>query len=115
MGPQCAAGVGRTEPLPRFVRPADRQTELRVSGNGSAESVAGAIAKCCRDGKEVVLTSVGPAAVAKAVEAISTARSYVKDSAVELIFYPGFDKITMQGEGPHAGEQRCAVKLHVWA
>jgi len=114
-GPLCGAGVGRTEPSPRHVRPPSQQTDLKVAGHGEAATVAGAIAKCTRDGKEVILTAIGPAAVAKAVEAIAMARAYVRPNLMELVFYPGFETITMIGSGPNVGEQRCAVKMHVWA
>uniref|UniRef100_A0A7R9ZZ95 Uncharacterized protein n=1 Tax=Pyrodinium bahamense TaxID=73915 RepID=A0A7R9ZZ95_9DINO len=113
-GPLCAAGVGRTDPQPRFVRPPELQTELRVSGSGMAGPVAGAVAKALREDKEVVITSVGPASVAKSVEALALARSYVRANGLELCFYPGFETIIFQGTGPGAGEQRCSVRIHAW-
>lgn len=113
-GPLCAAGVGRIEPQPRLVRPPELQTELRVSGSGMTGPVAGAIAKCMREDKEVIITSVGPASVAKSVEAIAMARSYIRTNGLELWFYPGFETIVFQGTGPGAGETRSSVKMHCW-
>lgn len=113
-GPLCAAGVGRTEPQPRSMRPPDLQTELRVSGSGMAGPVAGAVAKALREDKEVIITSVGPASVAKSVEAIALARNYVRANGIELCFYPGFETIIFQGSGPGAGEQRSSVRIHAW-
>jgi len=113
-GPLCAAGVGRTEPQPRYVRPPEQQTELRVSGSGMAGPVAGAVAKALREDKEVVITSVGPASVAKSVEALALARNYVRANGLELCFYPGFETIIFQGTGPGAGEQRSSVRIHAW-
>jgi len=113
-GPLCQAGIGRTEPLPRFVRAPELQTELKSSGQGEPSNLAGAIAKCLRDDKEVIIACVGPASVAKGIEALALARSYVRSDGVEMVFYPQFETIMMQGVGPGAGESRSAVKLHVW-
>lgn len=113
-GPLVAAGVGRIEPQTRIVRPPGQQTDLKVSGQGGAASVGGAIAKCLREDREVVITAVGPSAVAKCVEALALARNYVRTDGIELVFYPGFETIVMQGEGPGQGEQRSCVRVHVW-
>lgn len=112
--PLCEAGVGRTEPMPRFVRPEGHQTDMKVSGSGNACTLGGAIAKCLREDREVVITAVGPAAVAKCVEAMALARSYVWNDGLQLAFFPGFEHIIMQGVGPGAGEQRSCVRVHVW-
>lgn len=112
--PLCEAGVGRTEPMPRFVRPEALQTDMKVSGSGNASTLGGAIAKCLREDREVIITAVGPAAVAKCVEAMALARSYVWSDGLQLAFYPGFEHIIMQGVGPGAGEQRSCVRVHVW-
>lgn len=112
--PLCEAGVGRTEPMPRFVRPEGSQTEMKVSGVGNASTLGGAIAKCLREDREAVITAVGPAAVAKCVEAMALARSYVWNDGLQLAFYPGFEHIIMQGVGPSQGEQRSCVRVHVW-
>jgi len=113
-GPLCTAGVGRTEPQPRYMRPPELQAELRVSGNGMAGPVAGAVAKALREDKEVIITSVGPASVAKSVEALALARNYVRANGIELCFFPGFETIIFQGTGPGAGEQRSSVRIHAW-
>lgn len=112
--PLCEAGVGRTDPLPRVVRPEGFQTDMKVSGTGNAQSLAGAIAKCLREDREVVVTAIGPASVSKCVEAMSLARGHVQGDGLQLAFYPGFEHIVMQGTGPGAGEQRCCVRIHVW-
>lgn len=112
--PLCEAGVGRTEPLPRFVRPEGQQTDMKVSGAGNAQSLAGAISKCLREDREIIVTAVGPASVAKCVEAMAMARSYVWNDGLQLAFFPGFEHIIMQGTGPGAGEQRCCLRVHVW-
>lgn len=112
--PLCEAGVGRTEPLPRFVRPEGSQTDMRVSGAGNSATLGGAIAKCLREDKEVIITAIGPASVAKCVEALALARGHVWGDGLQLAFYPGFEHIVMAGGGPAAGESRSAVKVHVW-
>mmetsp|Transcript_81623 Transcript_81623/g.205384 ORF Transcript_81623/g.205384 Transcript_81623/m.205384 type:complete len:378 (-) Transcript_81623:60-1193(-) len=112
--PLCEAGVGRTEPLPRFVRPEGHQTDMRVSGSGNAATLGGALAKCLREDREIIVTAIGPASVAKCVEALALARGYVWADGLQLAFYPGFEHIIMAGGGPGAGESRSAVKVHVW-
>mmetsp|Transcript_104832 Transcript_104832/g.338035 ORF Transcript_104832/g.338035 Transcript_104832/m.338035 type:complete len:361 (-) Transcript_104832:250-1332(-) len=112
--PLCEAGVGRTEPLPRFVRPPEQQTDMKVSGQNNPATLGGAIAKCLREDREIIITAVGPASVAKCVEAMALARSYVWNDGLQLAFYPGFEHIIMQGVGPGAGEQRSCVRVHVW-
>jgi len=112
--PLCEAGVGRTEPLPRFVRPEGSQTDMRVSGSGNAATLGGALAKCLREDREIIVTAIGPASVAKCVEALALARGMVWSDGLQLAFYPGFEHIIMAGGGPAAGESRSAVKVHVW-
>jgi len=112
--PLCEAGVGRTEPLPRFVRPEEKQTDMKVSGAGNAHTLGGAISKCLREDKECIVTAIGPAAVAKCVEAMALARSHVWNDGLQLAFYPGFEHIIMDSSGPGAGESRSAIRVHVW-
>jgi len=111
-GPLASAGVGRTEPQVRFSRPPGHQTDMKVAGGGTAGPVGGAIAKCLREDREIIITSVGPASVAKCVEAMVLARNAIKSDGIELFFFPGFEEIIMTGPG--AGEQRSCVRVHVW-
>jgi len=111
-GPLASAGVGRTEPQVRFSRPPGHQTDMKVSGSGMAGPVGGAIAKCLREDREIIITSVGPASVAKCVEAMVLARNTIQADGLELFFFPGFEEIIMTGPG--AGEQRSCVRVHVW-
>merc|ERR1719195_1613212 len=111
-GPLASAGVGRTEPQVRFSRPPGHQTDMKVSGSGMPGPVGGAIAKCLREDREIIINSVGPASVAKCVEAMVLARNSLKSDGLELFFFPGFEEIIMTGPG--AGEQRSCVRVHVW-
>jgi len=111
-GPLASAGVGRTEPQVRFSRPPGHQTDMKVAGSGMAGPVGGAIAKCLREDREIIITSVGPASVAKCVEAMVLARNAIQSDGLELFFFPGFEEIIMTGPG--AGEQRSCVRVHVW-
>jgi len=112
-GPLASAGVGRTEPQVRFSRPPGHQTDMKVSGSGTAGPVGGAIAKCLREDREIIINAVGPASVAKCVEAMVLARNAIQADGIELFFFPGFEEIIMTGPG--AGEQRSCVRVHVWA
>eukprot|EP00928_Gymnodinium_smaydae_P018970 TRINITY_DN17232_c0_g1_i1.p1 TRINITY_DN17232_c0_g1~~TRINITY_DN17232_c0_g1_i1.p1 ORF type:complete len:412 (-),score=108.34 TRINITY_DN17232_c0_g1_i1:208-1314(-) len=114
-GPLSSPGVGRAEPLPRNVRPEHQRTEMRVAGgSGQAGPVAGAVAKCLREDQEVILTAMGPTSVAKCMEALAMARTYLRNEGYELAFFAGFEQIIMQGTGPGSGEQRSCLKVHVW-
>jgi len=113
-GPWASAGVGRTEPQERFSRPPGHQTDMKVAGSGMAGPVAGAIAKCLREDREVLITAVGPASVAKCVQAMALARNALRAEGFELFFFPGFEYIIMQGVGPGSGKQHSCVRVHVW-
>jgi len=113
-GPWASAGVGRTEPQERFSRPPGHQTDMKVAGSGMAGPVAGAIAKCLREDREVLITAVGPASVTKCVQAMALARNALRTEGLELFFFPGFEYIIMQGVGPGSGKQHSCVRVHVW-
>jgi len=113
-GPWASAGVGRTEPQERFSRPPGHQTDMKVAGSGMAGPVAGAIAKCLREDREVLITAVGPASVTKCVQAMALARNALRAEGFELFFFPGFEYIIMQGVGPGSGKQHSCVRVHVW-
>jgi len=79
-----------------------------------AGPVAGAIAKCLREDREVLITAVGPASVTKCVQAMALARNALRAEGLELFFFPGFEYIIMQGVGPGSGKQHSCVRVHVW-
>eukprot|EP00933_Yihiella_yeosuensis_P024307 TRINITY_DN18844_c0_g1_i1.p1 TRINITY_DN18844_c0_g1~~TRINITY_DN18844_c0_g1_i1.p1 ORF type:complete len:351 (-),score=79.36 TRINITY_DN18844_c0_g1_i1:136-1188(-) len=108
-------GVGRAEPLPRQARPPELQVEMKCSGHGNTGPLAGAITKCLREEKEALITAIGPASVAKCVEALALARDYLQKERFELQMFPGFETITMKDGAPGAGETRSSVKVRAWA
>lgn len=123
-GPMCAAGVGRADPLPRQARSPGQQTAMKVAAGGAIAPVAGAIAKCLRDDKEAVISAIGPVSVAKCMEALALASTYLRKESMELFFFPNFENVLLgpvsekrggpPGATPGNAEERCCVVVHAW-
>jgi len=68
----------------------DGTQELKVSKQSNPGTVAGAIAARVREGQRVVLSSIGPRSVAKAICSIAIARQYLSEDGVDISFRPSF-------------------------
>jgi len=68
----------------------DGTQELKVSKQSNPGTVAGAIAARVRKGERVVLSSIGPISVSKAISSIAVARQYLADDGVDISFRPYF-------------------------
>merc|ERR1719499_2469308 len=68
----------------------DGTQELKVSKGSNPGTVAGAIAARVREGQRVVLSSIGPKSVAKAICSIAIARQYLSEDGVDISFRPSF-------------------------
>jgi len=64
--------------------------ELKVSKQSNPGTVAGAIAARVREGQRVVLSSIGPLSVSKAICSIAIARQYLAEDGVDISFRPSF-------------------------
>jgi len=71
----------------------DGTQELKVSKQSNAGTVAGAIAARVREGQRVVLSSIGPLSVSKAICSIIIARQYLAEDGVDISFRPSFMNI----------------------
>jgi stage V sporulation protein S len=80
---------------------------LKVSSRSNPNSVAGALAGVVRQTGVVEVQVVGAGALNQAVKAIAIARGYVAPSGVDLVCYPTFADIEIDGEG------RTAIRLTV--
>ena len=80
---------------------------FKVSSTSHSTSVAGAIAKSVRDGKSVVLQSIGAGAINQAVKAIAIARGYLIDDHLDIVFVCEFIDLDVEGNA------RTAIRFHV--
>ncbi|MCL1997573.1 MAG: stage V sporulation protein S [Turicibacter sp.] len=70
---------------------------LKVSSQSKPKLVAGAIAAVLRNGETVEIQAIGAAAVNQAVKSIAVARGYVVPNGIDLICYPAFSQIDVDG------------------
>jgi len=68
----------------------DGTQELKVSKQSNPGTVAGAIAARVREGQRVILSSIGPLSVSKAICSITIARQYLAEDGVDISFRPSF-------------------------
>jgi len=74
----------------------DGTQELKVSKQSNPGTVAGAIAARVREGQRVVLSSIGPRSVSKAICSIAIARQYLSEDGVDISFRPSFLNIEFE-------------------
>ncbi len=70
---------------------------LKVSARSFPNSVAGAIASVMRENGEVEVQAVGAGAVNQAVKSITIARGYLTPVGVDMICYPAFASVDIDG------------------
>lgn len=78
---------------------------LKVSARSYPNSVAGAIASVMREHESVEVQAVGAGASNQAIKAIAIARGYLAPVGVDLICYPAFANVVIDGEN------RTAIRL----
>ena len=71
---------------------------LKVSSKSEPKSVAGAIAAIVRNGESVEVLAIGASAVNQAVKSIAVARGYVTANDIDLVSYPAFSQIDIEGK-----------------
>ena len=80
---------------------------LKVSSKSNPNSVAGALAGVLRASGSAEMQAVGAGALNQAVKAVAIARGFVAPHGVDLICFPAFTDIEIDGV------QRTAMKLIV--
>jgi stage V sporulation protein S len=80
---------------------------IKVSAHSRSTAVAGAIAGVMRDSHHAEVQAIGASAVNQAIKAIAIARNYLTADGIELICFPEFVEIDIDGK------ERTAVKLIV--
>lgn len=78
---------------------------LKVSARSYPNSVAGAIASVMREHGSVEVQAVGAGAANQAIKAIAIARGYLAPIGVDLVCYPAFASVVIDGEN------RTAIRL----
>jgi stage V sporulation protein S len=71
---------------------------IKVSGTSRTSAVAGAIAGVFRENKRAEVQAIGAIAVNQAIKALALARGYLKDDGFEVIFYPEFVDVEIDGK-----------------
>lgn len=74
----------------------DGSQELKISKQSNPGTVAGAIAARVREGQRVVLSSIGPRSVSKAICSIVIARQYLAEDGVDISCRPSFLNIEFE-------------------
>jgi len=80
---------------------------LRVGSSSDPNKVAGALAGTIREHNEAEMQTVGAGALNQAVKAIAIARGFLAPGGVDLICWPSFVDIEIDGN------ERTAIRLSV--
>ena len=80
---------------------------IKVSAHSRSTAVAGAIAGVMRDFRHAEVQAIGASAVNQAVKAIAIARNYLLLDDINIVCFPEFVEIDIEGK------ERTAVKLTI--
>ncbi len=80
---------------------------LRVGSKSDPNKVAGALAGTIREYGEAELQTIGAGALNQAIKAIAIARGFLAPGGVDLLCYPAFVDVEIDGN------ERTAIKLFV--
>ena len=80
---------------------------LRVSSNSDPNKVAGAIAGTIREHQEAEMQTVGAGALNQAIKAIAISRGFLAPSGMDLVCWPSFIDIEINGN------ERTAIRLSI--
>ena len=80
---------------------------IKVSGNSRTSAVAGAVAGVYREYRRAEVQAIGAGAVNQAVKALVLAKGYLAEDGLEVVFYPEFVDVEIDGK------VRTAIRLVV--
>lgn len=80
---------------------------IKVKANSRTAAVAGAIAGVVREHKRAEVQAIGAGAINQSVKALVLARGYLAEDGINVICYPEFVDVDIDGK------VRTAVKLTV--
>jgi stage V sporulation protein S len=81
---------------------------IKVSAQSRSTAVAGAIAGVMREEGYAEIQAIGASAINQAVKAITIARSYLEQDAMDLAVVPSFIEVIIEGS------ERTAVRMAVF-
>ena len=82
-------------------------TVLRVGSKSDPNKVAGALAGTIREEKRCEMQTIGAGALNQAVKALAIARGFLAPSGIDIVCYPAFVDVDIDGN------ERTAIKLFV--
>lgn len=82
-------------------------TVLRVGSKSDPNKVAGALAGTIREQGKAEMQTIGAGALNQAVKAIAIARGFLAPAGLDLLCYPAFVDVEIDGN------ERTAIKLFV--
>jgi len=80
---------------------------LRVGSKSDPNKVAGAIAGAIREENSCQVQTIGAGALNQAIKSLAIARGFLAPSGIDLICYPAFVDVTIDGN------ERTAIKLFI--
>lgn len=80
---------------------------LKVRSQSDPNKVAGALAGTVREQGKAELQTIGAGALNQAVKSIAIARGFLAPSGVDLVCYPAFVDVEVDGQ------ERTAIRLFV--
>lgn len=87
-------------------KPKLQETLLKVGTKSNPNKVAGAIAGVARGGEfPIEMQTIGAGALNQAIKALAIARGFLAPAGINLICYPAFVDLEIDGE------ERTAIKL----
>lgn len=70
---------------------------FKVGSRTDVSKLAGAIANCIREGKELELQSIGAGALNQAVKAVAIAKGYLAPAGIKIMPDPAFEDLDIDG------------------
>lgn len=80
---------------------------LKVGSESNPNKVAGALAGTIREEGSAEIQTIGAGALNQAIKAIAIARGFLAPSGIDLVCYPAFVDVKVDGN------ERTAIKLFV--
>lgn len=80
---------------------------LKVGSSSDPNKVAGALAGTIREEGKAQMQTIGAGALNQAVKAIAIARGFLAPSGVDIVCYPAFVDVMVEGN------ERTAIRLYV--
>jgi stage V sporulation protein S len=80
---------------------------LRIGAHSDPNKVAGALAGTIREQGRAEMQTIGAGALNQAIKSIAIARGFLAPSGVDLVCYPAFVDVEVEGN------ERTAIRLYV--